>query len=1173
MTIKRFSRRTLYLALSFACFTVIAIPVRAQTAATGAITGTVRDTSGGVIVGAKVTATLSSTGETRQVVTNSQGFYRFPLLPPGKYRLKVERSGFKAAVHTGVSVTVTETSVVNLKLEVGSVAQTVEVKAQPNMVQTASSALGRVVNERAVVNLPLATRNYTQILALSPGIIAPVNNATDLGRGSGGLSGSNGNGTELDSGIHVHGALANDNNFQMNGVQINDLFGRGAASGGIAIPSPDAIQEFKVQTGQYDAEYGRNAGANVDVVTKSGTNDFHGDLFEFFRDRSLNANDFFSNLTGQPKGDLHQNQFGATLGGPIKKDKVFFFGSYQGTRQKNGIATSGGNNCRTTAVLPPLTNDRSAHAIATIFAGQRGALQNAFGGVGPAIDPNAPNGNGTPYPYNINPVSLALLQLKLPNGSYYIPNPQTSSGLTTFTNACTFNDNQYMANVDYLPNIRSRLSVKYFISDSTQTVTFPNDAIMPDAGLPGSPSDQPERFQVLSVSHTYTFSPTLLNELRFGFHRTAFQSDQHNPFSFSSIGASASPFFNDLPSIFIGGCCQLGGAADLKPIQQSWGFSDALSWSHGKQNIRIGGGYSRNYLNLRNFRFNGIVDYLTWPDFLLGLDGAQNGTGVFSNIIVTVAVGGLTDRNWRTNSIFGYVEDNFTATRRLTLNAGLRYEHIGELGDQLGRNANFDPALANPDPPTSGTLAGFVVPSNYPGTIPPGVTQTGNDLGIAGDGQDTFGPRLGLAWQILPNSSRFVLRTGYGIYYSQPVAQAVFQLTSQQPFGFLGVCPATCNAAASAQSPFGAIAIPAASSLPSFQPYSPSTNQTVYDLAQNYRPPITQQYSLGVQTELARNFMLEVGYFGTRATKVIRTRGLNQALSASPSNPVRGQTSNTFDNIAQRLPYIGFSSGAGSIAQLESAGAAWYNGLETSLTKRFSNGLQFLASYTWSRDLSTDGADPEASTAAGSSYGSQSANPNARYGPALFNRDQRLVVSYVYDFPSPRQQSGWKPWVLGNWSVAGVTTIQSGQHLTLVGDNAFNVFGITTDRVEMMPGCTYSQLVTPGSVERKLTNYFNSACISPKWPIIGANGVGTAFGNSGVGIVTGPGQDNWDISVQKMFAIHENKRFLVRADFFNAFNHPQFSNPDVNTSDSTFGYITSTSVNPRVVQLAAKFVF
>ncbi|MBV9301063.1 MAG: carboxypeptidase regulatory-like domain-containing protein [Acidobacteriaceae bacterium] len=1175
---------------------LMGLQAHAQTAATGAVTGTITDSTGAVVPGATVTVTRNETGEARTIVSGSDGTFRVPLLDPGAYTVNVRKTGFKTAIDSKVQVVVTETNVVDMELQPGAVQQTVAVSANEELVQTESSAVGRVVDEQTVTNLPLVTRNYTQVLSLSPGVIAPVNNATDLGRGNGGLSGivgSFGN----DASIHSNGNRSIDNNFQMNGLQVNDISGSAAGSGGVPIPNPDTIQEFKVQTGQYDASYGRNAGANVDLITKSGTNSFHGNAFEFFRNTVLNANDFFANEAGAPRGVLDQNQFGGTLGGPILKDKLFFFGSYQGTRQRNGIALG----CSSTQVLPTplngaegtLGNDRSALAIAQLFNGQRGLFQNIDGGVGPAIDASAPTGNGTPNPYNINPVALALLQMKLPNGSFLIPSAASPSGLTVLRSPCSFNEDQYLGDVDWIHSERSTFFARYFIADSNQTVSFPNASYNNGFGAtPGSPSLQPERFQALAIGNTYTLTPQLVNEVRVGFHRTVDAAEQVNPFSFSSIGATVSPFYNDLPSIYISGCCQIGGGAPLTSIQGSYDANDMLAWTLGKHNIRVGGGVTRSYLNERDFRSNGIVIYPTWPDFLLGLNAFQTGTiftpgPPFGNVLVTIDFIGLSDRDERAWDGYGYFQDDIKLTRRFTLNVGLRYERIGELGDTRGRNGNFDPALANPNPPASGTLAGFTVPSNVVGAVPAGVTKTDNNLGIPGLGQNAWEPRVGFAWQPLPNSDRVVIRSGYGIYYTRPVGAAILETISSPPFGDLRVCQEACALAATAQNPFPPA--PPLSSFPLFQPYSPSTNETVLELGQGFRPPRIQQYSFGVQTSLAKNYLLEVGYVGSHGTDLIRQLGLNQALSASPQNPVRGQTDNTIANIPLRLPYIGFASDASSLNEIQAAGFSWYNALEASLTKRFSNGLQFLASYTWSKELDTDAADPEWGSAGGtSSLGNQSPNPATRYGRGNFNRSQRFVASYLYQFPNPAG-AGWKNRMLGGWSVAGVTTIQSGQYLTLTGTNANNVFGITEDRIEIAPGCAYSQLVTPRSVKSKLTNYFNGNCIDrqnlslpldvvngtnlPVWPIIGADGIGTGFGDSGIGIVTGPGQANYDMTIQKLTSIRESMNPLFRAEFFNAFNHPQFSNPDVSTADSTFGQILSTSVNPRIIQFAVKLNF
>ena len=352
----------------------------AQTASTGALTGRVTDPSGAVVPDAAVKVVNLATNEARELRTAPDGGFSVPLLPPGNYRLEVSKSGFTTALVNSVGVSVTETSDVPIHLELGTEARTVEVRSAAEVVQTDSSALGRVVSERTVQNLPLVARNYTQIIGLSPGVTGNITNAGDLGRGSGGLGGTPG------VGFNTNGDYSYDNNFQLNGLQVNDVFEQGTTSGGVPIPSPDSIQEFKVQTGQYDAAFGRNAGANVNVITRGGGNEFHGDLFEFFRNTDLNGNNFFSNMNGQPRAVLNQNQFGATMGGPIRKNKLLFFGSYQGTRQVNGVSSV------KTVLGVPLTNDRSAQGIANVLYGpgstvadRRGTLQNAMGGVGPAI--------------------------------------------------------------------------------------------------------------------------------------------------------------------------------------------------------------------------------------------------------------------------------------------------------------------------------------------------------------------------------------------------------------------------------------------------------------------------------------------------------------------------------------------------------------------------------------------------------------------------------------------------------------------------------------------------------------------------------------------------------------------------------------------------------------------
>jgi len=358
---------------------------------------------------------------------------------------------------------------------------------------------------------------------------------------------------------------------------------------------------------------------------------------------------------------------------------------------------------------------------------------------------------------------------------------------------------------------------------------------------------------------------------------------------------------------------------------------------------------------------------------------------------------------------------------------------------------------------------------------------------------------------------------------------------------------------------------------------------SVITIAHDYQPPITQQWGLNLQTQFARAFLFEVGYVGTRGTKLIRTRELNQASLASASNPIRGVTTNTTANINQRVPYQGFPAFNG-IRQVESGGGSWYHGLEASVTKRFGKGLQFLASYTFARSLDSDGFAVETLAAGGTNNGDQN-DWRQRYGPSNFNRDHRFVASWVYEFPYPAKLKSFAGRTLGGWALTGVATFQSGRHLTLTGTNASNVTGITGDRVQMAPGCSYDQLVTSGSATSRLNNYFNPACILrsaptaanpiglPVWPVIGNDNIGAAFGNSGVGIATGPAQNNFDLALLKRTKITETKNVEFRAEFFNAFNTPQFGNPNTVFSGASFGAITATSVNPRIVQLALKVNF
>src|SRR5437899_5345111 len=1003
----------------------------AQTAATGALKGTVTDPSGSVVPGVTMKVTSDETGQTRTAITQSNGTYLVPLLPLGEYRLETSAKGFKTVTFQNIPIHVTETALLDIHLQVGAITETVTVNDVPELVQTNSSALGSVTDQRMVETLPLVTRNYTQILGLSPGVSGEVNNSASIGRGDSSQAAGTG-------GYSTGGNTTNDNNFQMNGTEVNDLAGQANRSGGIPVPNPDSIQEFKVQTGQYDASYGRNAGANVDVVTKSGTNQFHGDVWEYFRNTALNANDYFLKQQNQPRGVLNQNQFGFTLGGPVIKKKVMFFGSYQGTRERDGLDVS----CLTTGFLPPgLTNtadSRTADALAQEFQGQSGLIG---GKVTSAAD--------------ISPTALAALNAQLPCGNFLVPAAQNAvTGKSTFSSPCKYTEDQFVSDLDVYASDKSHFSGKFFFMNSDQTAPFPGNQFgVPAASLAGFPQTIPNGSRNFSLTHTYAFSDHLINQAILGFHwttgalgqgypKTSFANTPacadsvSGPFTLSSICVPAPSFDNSYPGVIVSGPLSieqptqsigfnLGGNGQGVVIAQNfYDFSDSVTYVRGKHSLHFGGGINRSQINFVSFHFLAGLMYPCFADFLLG------------NVLESVDVPGVFSRKWRVWDGNLYAQDDYKITRRLTLNLGFRYERQGQLGEYLGRASTFDPARANPNPPAEGTLQGFIVASNFSGgAIPAGVIKAGTNTAINNDGQNGWEPRLGFAWQ-LPGTNRLVLRGGYGLFYTRPTGEPFIQLLGAPPWGEIRT---------SFFPPSPAAAFPPAPAFPIFLPYSPSTDLTPTVFSIHFRAPILQRYSLNLQTELAKNWMLEVGYQGNRGTKLLQNRSFNQALSASPSNPIRGQTTNDYSNIFQRVPIEGFDPTFSTL--VESGGSSWYNALGVGLSKRLSRGLQFLASYTLASALETNPGYATGAFAGGSRLGDQN-SARANYGPDGFIRPQRLVVRYVYDVPAPASSSSFKGRALGGWSVSGVTTFQNGQRLTLTDTNVLNAFApFVTDRV------------------------------------------------------------------------------------------------------------------------------
>jgi hypothetical protein len=1108
-----------------------------QTAATGALTGTVTDPGGARIADADVSVTNEATGEVRAATTGADGTFRVPLLPPGNYSLEAKRSGFKLAKRTGISVNVTEVATVPVELEIGSVTQSVTVSGEGPLIQSEDSSLGKVTDEQMVQELPLVNRNFTQILALSTGVASDVTDASTLGRG-------------IRNVMFVGSARSFDNDYQMNGVDVNDYNSgsSGLQTGAFPVPTPDAIQEFKVITSQADASYGFDAGAHVNIVTKSGSNQFHGNAFEYFRNDKLNANNFFNNLTGQPRGELRQNQFGYTLGGPIKKDKLLFFTSYQGTRQRNGV----GPTSTASVVGPPLTNDRSAAALGQLFGGQAGVN----GGV--AV---APDGS------NINPVALQLLNLKLPDGTYYIKTPQIitgGQGFSSFSAPGQFREDQFLANLDYLQSSRSSFSVRFFYSDGQQLDPF---ATRSSSNVPGSPMLTNPHYRDISLGHTYAFNSNWVNDARFGFSRVENVKSSQAPFTQSGVGMTVPDqmSFDKLPLITIAGSYVLGPTFPLKYAQNTFDLRDTVSFSKGKHSFRFGGELMRNQNYFLNFTFNTFYTFLGFPDFLLGASAAQNGSS-YSNVFNSTILGGNLDRYWQAWNPSLWIQDDFKVSSNLTLNLGLRYEHQGPPVDKQQINTNFWPSLADPNPPAGGTLAGYVVPNGFPGSLPAGVFRSPNGAPVAYTGDNTLGPRVGFAYR-LPQTEHVVLRGGYGIYYSRVVGNVYLQLISNPPYSLEVSSSGTANAAATFQNPFPGVSF----NFPSFPAYSPTTSLSFSMLDPNLRPGINQQFSFNVQVESPRNFLWEIGYVGARSSHVQNTMAYNEALLASPTQPIRGQTTNTLANLPLRVPLLGFAPGGQS--QVCTCGVANYDSLQASVTKRIGGGLTFLASYTFSKSYdNTFGEGTAVGTEFGGNLLGSRYSPGQGYGVSDFNRKNRFILSFAYQFPKFSKIKELTQ-VLSNWSTAGVVTFQSGLPITVTDSRAGSIFGLSNELAQFAPSCKASLAETPGSVTSKLNNYLNASCFTTPPNLSSDLTPAYGFGNSGRGVAYGPDQRNFDLELSKLIPIRESLSLEFRGEFFNAFNTPQFQNPNSALGTSSFGFVTATSVAPRIVQLALKLNF
>jgi hypothetical protein len=795
-------------------------------------------------------------------------------------------------------------------------------------------------------------------------------------------------------------------------------------------------------------------------------------------------------------------------------------------------------------------------------------------------------------------VALAILNAKLPNGQFAVPSPQVPIpnsgpdpsdqfpfGESTFAIPAHYLEDQLSVNIDQNLKQNNSLSGRFFYSRAPTTEPFsPNGA----ANVPGWGTNELDRNTMFVLADTHSFNSNLVNIARFGYIRFDGLSKVQNPITAQSIGigtpTGASGTSLNAPGISVGGFT-IGDAGTPSEWQvtDSFIWQDTLALTKGRHNTRFGVEFKRHEVDVDSpNETDGLLVIPSFDDFLLGQSAGQNGSpfGV-SNVGTTFSGGGIFRRNERYTDFASFAQDDVKLTPRLTVNAGLRYEIFGAPTETGGRLANFNADIALqgsiPDP---GTFSGYTVPSNFQSTIPEGVVKTS----YAGLWKTPYGdvsPRLGFVWQ-MTEKPMLLLRGGYGLYYDQHSAGIVESGLSQPPYATGNIVQGAANGPATLQSPYVPLVLPN-SSYPIFLRRSSSSPLPfIQGTDPNLKDGKTEEYNLGVQYAPGSDYLLEVGYVGTRSMHRPGQLEFNQSLLASPGNPVNGEITNSINNVAARQPFQGVPQGS---LFARSIFAGNYNSLQTSIVKRMAHGFQLRASYVWSKNLDELNGEGGNDTFETQLSTNDQHNPRrSSYGLAGDDRDQRVVVNFTWMAPKFAAMPSLPRRILTDWQFSGIGVIQSGAALSVFDGNAGSVYGNFNNRAQ----ATGSSVSTHGSLFSRVVGsgrYLDAKAFTraPEAP----NGTSLAdqdFGNSAVGIVRGPGQHNLDMAMERVFPLTEASNFRIRAEFFNLTNTPQFAIPNASlgygdptlpnpTASASFGRITSTATNPRLIQFAARYVF
>ena len=1032
---------------------LLLLPLLLPTAAYAqSVRGTVTDAAHKPISHATLQLTQDETSRRRLAVTDALGEFTIANLPPGEYRVEAEAEGFRKHLQQ-ITLQLNQEANLEISLDPGRRTETVQVTAVRGLLRTESAALGGVIENRQITGLPLDGRNFFELSLLLPGVAPPAPGSAGSVRG--------------DFAMNINGAREDSNNFLLDGV-----FNGDPKLNGIGVTPPvDAVREFEVATSTYDAVFGRNAGGQINVVLKSGTNQIHGTAYEFFRNRALDARNFFAPAT-ENSPQNQRNQFGGSLGGPVVRNRTFVFGDYEGRRVREGIT-------RVTNV--PTALERSGDF-------SRSSLY--------AIDPFTQQpfpGNAIPQ-NRLDPVGRAIAALyPLPNRS--VPNQNYVS-----SPALGDRDDHFDVRVDHSLGASDDLSFRYSFADRTLFEPFSASALV---AVPGFGNNVPRRAQNVMAGDTHIFTPNVLNELRLGFNRIASGAfpqntgrDINRQVGLPEISSNPRDF--GLSQITITGFSQLGD--ELHNPQHSatsiYQAVDTATWVRSRHLIKAG-------FDVRWIRQNAFRDELS--------RGFLSFLGVTGNALAEMLLGypSLTgvarldnQQHLRTHSAYGFAQDTWHVRPDLTLSAGLRYEYNSPPVDAEDRANLYDPAVRS------------LVRLGTGGMPRGGYEPDRNNLA----------PRIGLAWR--PGQGRTVVRTGYGFYYDQASLATGESLYFSAPyfdfklfFSFDPQSPVTLS------DPF-----------PRNFPVALPSSALAYQ--RTLRTAYTQQWNMNVQQEIGRNRVVELAYAGSKGTKLLGARDLNQPLpSARQPNP---RPVPQFDDIDI----------------LESRGDSNYHSLQARLQQSFHRGLTALASYTWSKSI--DDASSFFSSAGDANYPQDSRNTRAERGLSNFDLRHRFSLSYSYDLPLGKGR------LLGGWQTFGIWTFQTGRPFTVAllsdldnSNTGRSILGFgANDRPNVLRN---AELAKP-TPER----WFDTTAFAI--PPFGS------FGNAGRNILTGPGYQNINVSLIKNAMLREGARVQFRVEAFNLLNHANLGLPDIFVGSPSFGSIQSAG-SPRRIQFGVKILF